>query len=156
MKLMFVMNAPIVGGAERHTIALADGLAAKGFECLIFALKKGPLAGPNRATLDQPVGPRGRIARIGDLVARLSEYRPDLIVAVNERPAVVAMIARARARGSKAPIALIWHSTIARNLKERLACLLHRPIFNSLDAITFISENQRAYWRGNGISPKRE
>jgi glycosyltransferase involved in cell wall biosynthesis len=156
MKLLFVMNAPVVGGAERHTMALADRLAGERFEGSIFALNRGPLTAPSGVELDQPEPSRGRLARIGDLAKRISEGRPDLIVAVNERPAIVAMIARARARAAKPPIVLIWHSTVARNLKEAALGLLHTPVFNSLDAITFISENQRAYWRRHRISPKRE
>jgi glycosyltransferase involved in cell wall biosynthesis len=156
MKLLFVINAPIIGGAERHTMDLVAKLASKGFDSTVFALNPGPLLAPEVAVLDKPEHRGSRVARVVDLTARISRHRPDLIVTVNERPTVVATIALGFVRAPKPPIVMIWHSTVFRDRKEVLLSLIHTPIFNRLEALTFISENQRVYWRERGIFPKRD
>ncbi len=155
MKLLFVMNAHIVGGAERHTFDLAEALGARGHLAPVFAMKSGRLPPPRGPILDEPA-PRGSsAARVRDLARRIARDAPDLIVAVNERPAAAATMARFFSK-RRTPIVLIWHSTLVRNRKEAALNLLHLPLFNRLEGVVFVSWTQRRFWRSRGLSPRRE
>ena len=130
--VVFVVNAEIVGGAERHAAALARGLALRGFATDVFALRRA-----------------GRPARgIRDLRAHVRARGGGLIVAVNERPALLAALGGLR---GEAKLVGVLHSTVPRNRWERLVRLAHLPALYALDAVVFVSERQRAYWRRAGL-----
>lgn len=153
--LLFVMNSPIVGGAERHTFELASALRARGREVSIFTMKDGPQAAPAGISLDKPEGARSLPARIFDLSRVLRRSKPSLIVAVNERPMFVASLARIMAF-SATPIVAISHSTVLRNQHEERMQRVYTPFFNRIDGIVFISANQRRFWLERGFAPRRE
>ena len=133
-QVVFVINVAIVGGAERHAQALARGLGARGFSTHIFALK---VQGE----------PFSFARRARDLRAFVRE-RAGLVVAVNERPAVVAALAGLR---REARCVGILHSTLARNGFERAMRIAHLPALYALDRVIFVSERQRAHWRRGGL-----
>ena len=136
-EIVFVVNAAIVGGAERHTEALAKGLSLRGFPTRIFALN------PNG------VSAKVSIARqVRDLKAFLRARESGLVVAVNERPALVAALAGVRRMAS---LACILHSTLPRNRWERVLRLAHLPALFHPDRVIFVSERQRAHWRRCGL-----
>ncbi len=130
--VVFVVNADIVGGAERHAAALARGLATRGFATDVFALRRAGEA------------PR----RIRDLRAHVRAGQVKLVVAVNERPALLAALGGLR---KQARVVGVLHSTVPRNGFERLVRFAHLPALYALDAIVFVSERQRAYWRRTGL-----
>lgn len=154
-KLLFVMNTPLVGGAERHTFELAAALRDKGWRPSIFAIKAGSVPAPDGIALRQPERPTGLGARIRDLAAELRRERPDIVVAVNERPVLVGTFAR-RMCGVRVPIVAISHSTILRNRKEEWMQRLYTPMFNRLDGVVFISRNQQRFWHARGLRPRHE
>ena len=133
-QVVFVINVAIVGGAERHAQALARGLGARGFSTHIFALK---VEGE----------PFSFARRARDLRAFVRE-RAGLVVAVNERPAVVAALAGLR---REARCVGILHSTLPRNGFERAIRIAHLPALYALDRVIFVSERQRAHWRRGGL-----
>ena len=130
--VVFVVNAEIVGGAERHAAALARGLAARGFATDVFALRR---AGESS---------RG----IRDLRAHVRARQAGLVVAVNERPALLAALGGLR---GQARVVGVLHSTVPRNGFERLVRVAHLPALYALDRLIFVSERQRAYWRRAGL-----
>jgi glycosyltransferase involved in cell wall biosynthesis len=130
--IVFVVNAEIVGGAERHAAALARGLAARGFSTDLFALRRAGEA------------PR----RTRDLRAHVRTHGSGLVVAVNERPALLAAFGGLR---REARVVGVLHSTVPRNGFERLVRFAHLPALYALDALVFVSERQRAYWRRAGL-----
>ena len=133
----FVINAAIVGGAERHTARLAQGLDARGFSTRTFALR------------EERVGPRARFyQRLQELRAFAQEPTCGLVVAVNERP--VLAVALSGLRGF-ARVAGILHSTVPRNGFEQIVRLAHLPMLYALDRVIFVSERQRAHWRRAGF-----
>ena len=154
-RLLFVMNSPIVGGAEQHTFQLAESLQARGCPSSIFAMKAGPARAPAGIDLLQPVRPRTLPRRIAELGKIIRDLRPDIVVAINERP-VLASFAGRILSGRRVPIVAISHSTILRNRRERLMQLAYTPLFNRIESVVFISRNQRAYWTARGFAPRHD
>jgi glycosyltransferase involved in cell wall biosynthesis len=70
------------------------------------------------------------------------------VVAVNERPALLAAFGGLR---REARVVGVLHSTVPRNGFERLVRFAHLPALYALDALVFVSERQRAYWRRAGL-----
>ncbi len=155
LRLLFVINSPIIGGAERHTFDLAEGLVEYGCRSTVFAVKNGPLEPPRQVTLLQPSSPRRLSGRVRDLARAITDERPDVLVSINERPVLVSWLGRLAARSSL-PMIAVTHSTILNNTRQKLFQLLYTPLFNRADSVVFVSENQRAYWMSHGFSPRNE
>ena len=155
LRLLFVINSPIIGGAERHTFDLAEGLVEYGCRSTIFAVKNGPLEPPRNVTLLQPDAPRRLSGRVLDLGRTIAAEQPDVLVSINERPVLVTWLGRLAAR-SRLPMIAVTHSTILNNNRQKLFQLLYTPIFNRADSVVFVSENQRAYWMKHGFAPRNE
>src|SRR5258708_14475348 len=108
MRVIFVLNSLVAGGAELHTLQLANALATAGAACTIASLTR------SQATAHLSQNPvqtynGNRFYDIGTLsgVARLIRaYRPELIVAIEERPLLFAIISR-RLAGSSAKLVSI-------------------------------------------------
>ena len=150
-KIVFVINKAEIGGAEIHTQLLAEGLRARHFEAIVFAIKPGGAAAPNVLT---PQGPFSLSRRVGDLRALTAKNGIDILVGINLRP--MAVIAAARwGLGRRPRTAGIFHSTKLPSLKQHLIQFAHLPICLSLDRFVFISQNQRRYWAGRGLRPAR-
>jgi L-malate glycosyltransferase len=149
-----VLNAPETGGAERHTLDLAAALAGEGFAPAVFAMKAGPLPAPPGVPLLQPPGRRALPARLVDLVRALRAHEPAVIVAVNERPYAAAFAARLLAR-RPSPVVAILHASRLRGPREARMQRVYTPIANRLDAVVFLARHQRAFWRGEGLAPRR-
>ena len=155
VRLLFVMNAPETGGAERHTLDLAEALSHAGFAPTIFAMKPGPLPAPPGIALFQPDGPRALPGRVRDLARAIRGLDPGVIVAVNERPYAAAWAARLLGR-RRPPIAAILHASRLRGPREAWMQRVYTPIANRLDAVVFLARHQREFWQGQGLVPRRE
>lgn len=153
-RLLFVMNTPATGGAERHTFDLADAITSHGFASTIFAMKAGSLR-PRHTKLLQPEVPRTLPARLLDLSRAIRLGEPDVIVAVNERPMFASYLARWGAR-RPVPIAGISHTTVLRTPREKLLHRVYLPVINRLDGLIYISRNQAEYWTARGMVPRSE
>jgi L-malate glycosyltransferase len=154
LKILFIINTPLVGGAERHTFDLSRSLNEIGFDSSVFAMKRGVVDHYDGGRLIQPSRAMGLRERIDELRQELEAEKYDLVVGVNERPIVAAFFAR-RASGIKPRIVGILHSTILRNWREELLQIVHFPLFRRIDSVIFISENQRRRWLQRGMAPSR-
>jgi glycosyltransferase involved in cell wall biosynthesis len=161
LKILFVINAPIVGGAERHTFGLAEGLKTYQFESRAFAMKGGEneaaLLGVSKMPILTP-GPGYRLTkRIRELADEIDSGEYDLVIGVNERPILAAFLARLQCKTKKRPaIVGVLHSTVLRNLRETLIHIGHFPVFYGVDDIVFISARQREFWLRRGMRPRRK
>lgn len=155
MKILFVINSPIVGGAEKHTFELADAMRMFGGRSQIFSMKSGPANPPDGVSLHQPSGTRSIYGRWQDLRHTIATIKPDIIVTVNERPLLIAYFAEKFVANNAALIA-VTHSTVLRSRWEQFKQLFYRPIFNSADSVVFISENQKRFWSRKGIKPRHQ
>lgn len=154
MKIVFVLNALVMGGAEKHAIDLARRLSESGADSSFFAIRRGDFE-PEGIRLSQPcVDERYSLQkRVSALARILASESPELIVCVNDRPLMVASVARMLSR-QKAKIVVIEHSSIFRNRKEALLDWFYRSFQNRADCMVFISENQRKLWLSRGVAPR--
>ena len=158
MRLLFVTGSLVHGGAERHTITLANRLAERGHECHLVYVKNDP------SQLSRLRGARSvqclHASRYIDLRAlrelrdRIRLLRPSAVVAVNQYALLYASAALRWSRAASA-LAVTFHSTFARSTKERLQMAAYRPLFWTADCAVFVCERQRQHWRRRGVFARR-
>ena len=154
LRILFVINSPIIGGAERHTFDLALGLTGMGCPVTVFAIKPGPRQPDPSVRLRVPATWRGLARRLRELSEEIREDRPDIVVSVNERPVMVAGLGRWLAGGQE-PFIAISHSTVLNNNWERFLQLLYNRFFNRANSVIFVSHKQSDYWSNHGMRPRR-
>jgi len=158
MKILFVTGSLVHGGAERHTITLANRLAERGHDCHAAYVKDDP------SQLERYRGMASiscmHAERILDKAAwkRLAKLiavvQPTQIVAANQHALLHATLA-ARTAGSDAPLAVTFHTTVMRTAKEWLQMLYYRPFFWNADWLVYVCDAQARYWRRRGLFARR-
>lgn len=158
MKILFVTGSLVHGGAERHTITLANRLAERGHECHAAYVKNDPsqlerLRGAASVTClhSGRYIDLGAMRQLASLIARL---RPGTVVAVNAYAMLYASLAL-RWAGIRAPLVVTWHSTLVQGAKEQAKMLFYRPFFWSADCLVFVAEAQRKHWLARFVSARR-
>lgn len=158
MKILFVTGSLVHGGAERHTITLANRLAERGHECHAAYVKNDPsqlerLRGAASVTClhSERYIDLGAMRQLASLIARL---RPGTVVAVNAYAMLYASLAL-RWAGIRAPLVVTWHSTLVQGAKEQAKMLFYRPFFWSADCLVFVAEAQRKHWLARFVSARR-
>jgi glycosyltransferase involved in cell wall biosynthesis len=158
VRLLFVTGSLVHGGAERHTITLANRLAERGHECHAAYVKNDPsqlerLRGAASVAClhSQRYIDLGSMRQLASSMARL---RPTVVVAVN---AYAMLYAAAALRWSalRAPLVVTWHSTLIQGAKEQAKMLFYRPFFWSADCLVFVAEAQRRHWLARMVSSRR-
>ncbi len=154
-RVLFFIPGLNVGGAERHMVDLRVRLDRLGFDTHLLVY------GPRRsaAILEHPgardpvlLDLRGMSDPLGWLRVRaeLRRTAPDVIVAINQTPLVVATVTRLLG-GTSARIACIFHSTLLRRNEARRV-FLFRLACRLAEALVFVSANQKRYWVGRGLA----
>ena len=159
MKILFVTGSLVHGGAERHSITLANRLAERGHDCRFLYVKDDPSQLPR---LRLPPGAVQCLyaARYLDVDALLNlrkfilKIRPDAILAANPYALMYATLGK-RLAGSAAPLAVAYHSTRLLNAKEFAQMLAYRPMFWAADRAVFVCEAQRRHWRVRQVFGRR-
>jgi glycosyltransferase involved in cell wall biosynthesis len=158
MKLLFVTGSLVHGGAERHTIALANRLAERGHDCHFAYVKNDPsqLGRLRGVASVQCLDARryldlAALNRLCDLLARI---RPTHLVAVNQHALLYSWLA-SRRDGSRTPLGVTFHTTQLRTAKEWLQMLYYRPLFWSADWLVYVCEAQRRYWQRRRLFARR-
>jgi glycosyltransferase involved in cell wall biosynthesis len=160
LRLMFVTSSLPNGGAERHAIALMNGLTERGHECHAVYVKDSGCA-PDGLRL----GARGTVrclhaARfldrraLADFARHIGRLRPDAVVAANPYPLLYARLALRRAR-QRVPLVVTYHSTKLLGLKARLQMLAYRPLLWGADCAVFVARAQRRYCLLRGVCARR-
>ena len=161
INVLCLVSELCVGGAEKHTVTLANLLNPRTFNVHLGYLK------PVEALLNQVreelatrtfcvhVGKRIDRAAASRLREFIDSHDIDVIVATNEYPALYALMAR---RGAQRIPKLIevFHTTQYLRFKSKLQMLLYRPVFKRYDLLVYVSEKQREYWRSKGLAGKRD
>lgn len=154
MRVAFVLNALRTGGAEIHTVTLAQELRERGHDTLLLPL----------VHLDQ-VEPRGvpvadvrgnsptDIAAMKRLAANLRDFQAEFIFTVNERPTIYAHAAQFFG-APRVPIAAIYHTTVLQTTAQRINNLIARPFIRRSEALIFVSDGQQAYCLGRGMTAR--
>jgi glycosyltransferase involved in cell wall biosynthesis len=151
VRLLFVTGSLVHGGAERHTITLANRLAERGHECHFAYVRNDPsqLARLNGMASVQCL----QAGKYFDpaAVERLKRLtKPTLVIAANQYALMYASLAR-----TGAPILATFHSTRLRNAREWMQMLYYRPFFWAAERVVFVCEAQRRYWLRRGLAARR-
>jgi len=154
VRLLFITGSLVHGGAERHTITLSNKLAERGHECHAAYVKNDPsqLARFRGATSITCLHAAryfdfGAVRRLADLMRRV---QPTSIVAANQYAMLYASLAR-RMAGIRAPLAVVWHTTLLNNFKEQVQMLYYRPLFWAAECVVFVCEAQRRRWHARFV-----
>jgi L-malate glycosyltransferase len=149
MRILFVTGSLVHGGAERHSITLANRLAERGHECHAAYVRNDP---SQLARLRHDVAAHCLdasryldFAALGRLRALIERVRPDAVVAANAYAMMYAALALARSP-ARAALAVTFHTTLLADAREWLKMLYYRPFFWSADALVFVCDAQRRYW----------
>src|ERR1700676_585231 len=148
MRIMFVLNVTQPGGAEIHTFQLANTLASQGDLCTIVSLTNAPENALRSNVVPVVTCDGNHLYSIGTMrkVSRLIRaQRPDIVVAVNQRPLLFGVISRQLA-SSSAKLVSIFHTSYFLSLKDRVLNMLYRPLFVRADALIYVSQKQRRLW----------
>jgi glycosyltransferase involved in cell wall biosynthesis len=152
MRIMFVLNVTQPGGAEIHTFQLANTLASQGNLCSIVGLTNVPGKALRSSAVTVVTCDGNHLYSIGTMRKvswLISAQRPDIIVAVNQRPLLFGVISRLLA-SSSAKLVSIFHTSYFLSLKDSFLNILYRPLFARADALIYVSHNQRRIWEERG------
>ena len=161
MKILLVADHLKFGGAERHTVALATGLAARGHDVMVAYLKphdelaadlvRGGVAIAcchSRGGLDR--------AALGRLAALIRRHGAEVVVGTSQYSLMFAALARLLARG-QGRLAFVCHSMehVQRSRADRLRFMVYRQFYHRAACVIFVSELQRSFFATLGIRPKK-
>src|SRR5450759_2356720 len=161
INVLCLVSSLSIGGAEKHTVTLANLLNPRIFNVHLGYLK------PMDALLSQvreelaertfclQVGKRIDFAAISRLRTFVDSNRIDVIVATHEYSALYSLMARCGAQRTPKLIE-VFHATGYLDFKSKLQMQLYRPVFKQCDLLVYVSEKQREYWRSKGFSGKRD
>ncbi|HZM37368.1 MAG TPA: glycosyltransferase [Burkholderiales bacterium] len=159
MKLLFLTGSLVHGGAERHTITLANRLAERGHECHAAYVKDDPaqlgrLRGAASVTCLKARRYLDPLS-VRELARLIARRQPSVIVAANPYALLYATLARRAAR-QRAAIAATFHTTAPGGAKEWLQMLYYRPFFWNAERLVFVCEAQRRYWNARRLHARRD
>lgn len=149
-RISFIVNDLRFGGAERHTIDLANGLSRLGYSCQIIALGINNdlyaqiddeiefLSFERKSYLDFSV-----IRKVAQVIRK---NQTTSIFAVNTFSMFYAFLTKFLIK-YPIEIMLIHHTTKLLTSKDRIKNFFYVLIMNQLDRIIYVSEMQRKYWK---------
>jgi len=158
LKTLFMTGSLVHGGAERHTITLVNRLAERGHECHAVYVKNDPsqLERLRNATSVECLHAAryfdpSAVRRLASLIER---EQPTSILAANQYAMLYASLAR-RLAGSRAPLAVVWHTTFVSTAKEHVQMVYYRPFFWNADCVVYVCEAQRRHWHPRLVRGRR-
>jgi glycosyltransferase involved in cell wall biosynthesis len=159
-RVIFVTGSLFHGGAERHAVALMNGLAERGHQCHAVYIKN------KRDLLDRVRLRDGGTTRcldatryldmraVADFAAHISGVRPSAIVAANTYALMYSSLALRLSR-ARVPLMVTYHSNRLLGAKEQLQMMLYRLFFWTADCSVFVCDAQKRYWKRRGVFSRR-
>lgn len=148
-----------MGGAERHTITLAN-LLGKRFRVLVAYLKpEDEMIGLlDHAVLEEVRCLHAKkkidLRAADELVALTERYNVRAVVCANAFALMYGHLARLRA--SKPFVVVeIFHTTKVRTIKEQFSLLFYRPFFWAAHHVVFVCNEQRRHWLRRALFGRR-
>jgi len=158
LRTLFLTGSLVHGGAERHTITLANKLTERGHQSHVAYVKNDP---SQLDRLRDPASVQWLGARryfdpvaVKNLAGLLARVSPTSILAANQYAMFYAAMARSLAR-VRIPLVATWHTTVLQTAKERFQMLYYRPVFWSTDCLVYVCEAQHRYWRERSVHSRR-
>ena len=149
LRTLFLTGSMVHGGAERHTITLANKLTERGHQCHVAYVKNDPSqvdrlrdpASVQCLDASRYFDPRA----VKSLAGLLKRVQPASILAANQYAMMYAELARRMAR-VRVPLVTTWHTTVLQTAKERFQMLYYRPMFWATDCLVYVCQAQQRYW----------
>jgi glycosyltransferase involved in cell wall biosynthesis len=160
MKILFVTGSLGYGGAERHSITLANRLAERDHECHTVYVKNDPsqldrLHLRGAGTVGSLYADKNLDLRaVRRFAAHLRNLKPSVVVAANPYALMYTSLAQCWV-GDKAPKMVTFHTTRLQSAKEQVQMLIYRPFFWAADCAVFVCETQRRYWMRRRVFGRR-
>ena len=148
-----------VGGAERHTIALANLLSER-FEIVLAYIQ------PDTALIDHVDAAalkrleclqvtRGlRLQAVKRLARLIDETDAEIVVCANAYPLLYAHAARLCSR-RRFRVAAVYHTTTLHSREAKLRMMFFRPLFWLADQLIYVCRAQQAFWTRRGLWSRR-
>jgi len=158
LRTLFLTGSLVHGGAERHTITLANKLTERGHQCHVAYVKNDPsqldrLRDPASVQwlgATRYFDPRA----VNALANLLKRVQPSSILAANQYAMMYAQLARHLAR-VRIPLVVTWHTTVLQTAKERFQMLYYRPMFQATDCLVYVCQAQQRYWEERAVRSRR-
>lgn len=163
LRVLLIADHLKLGGAERHLVAVATGLAGLGNDVAVAYMKPhDELAGELR---DGGVGlvtccnSRGSFdpGAIHRLATLIREFRPNILISTSQYSLAMATLGRLWAR-HQAPLVSVCHSmdVVQRNRNDRLRFAVYRHFYGMAERVVFVSDLQRQFFRQLGVFPRSD
>ncbi len=156
--VLFFLISQSVGGAELHTIALANGLDKTRFRVSVIYLKNEEdgtdvVQGLSKDVLVSCANVRQKIdvSALRKLRHFVERESVDVLVCTNEFALLYGWLTLKFSR-SRVALAEVFHTTELRTWKARLQMAFYRRFFYAADLVIFVCEKQRAYWQSKKLS----
>ncbi len=159
--LLLVVSSLCFGGAEKHTVALYNGLPRTRFrvglaylksdEALLAQVDRGLEGGVECLSVSSRID----LAAARRLARLIDSCEADVVVCTNQYPVLYAMLAR-RYSSRRFAIAEVYHTTDLATRMDRLQMWLYRRLFRHCDLLVYVSRNQMAKWRREGLAARRD
>lgn len=155
MRIAFILDKTLIGGAERHTLTLAGALTAKGHEVEIIVILDGGsphfpghLAPTPLKRLEARLAFQfGTLKRLGQAI---EAFDADVVLAVNQTALVATWLAR-RLKQHTRPTLCVFHTTLIGNAVGKLKLPIFKACVRSSDGVIYVSENQKRYWDAQNL-----
>lgn len=154
VKILFFMPSFIVGGAEWHTVRLILEMRRKGYDCqlIVYGRRRTDIFDAHPGAIGAEVlNIKGMSSASGwvKVWKMFWRERPDLVVAVNQGPLLVAIVAKFLL-ATRARMVCIFHTTEMQSREKYQGDLLNwfAPF---CDLMIYVSANQKAYWEARGV-----
>ncbi len=157
----FVVDQMAPGGAERHALALANGLDRNRFRVSFVVLKPG---GSLETLVDRrqlvehasvDVASKLDLDAARRLAAHLDRTGAQVVLATNPYATLYAVLG-ARQAARRTAVVSTFHSTDLPGLKNQLQMMFYRLVFPRCDALVYVCDYQRQFWRRRGLRARRD
>ncbi len=151
-KILFIMSSLKIGGAEKQTIDIINGLSRNKFEISLNYLEKADILlekiDLNSLTSYESCNKMSKFDF--NVLFRLKKHiellKPKKLICVDPYPAFYAHLVRLF-WGMKFQIIPILHQTIMPTIyNEIIIKMIYRHIINKSNLVVFVCENQLQYW----------
>lgn len=151
-RLLFVLDRLALGGAELHTVVLAEQLALAGTDCKVMAVRNTPDS-YKRPRIPATSRRPERLALVA-LLKLLRGWQPAVAV-VTQPPALLPAFVAAALAGWKGPVVYVMHRMPYAGSRPKTIVkqwLLVR-LANRADAVVYPSRTQMLAWQDVGLKP---
>lgn len=148
-RIAFIINDLSFGGAQIQTIELANNLAKRNYDIMMFSL--GP-----EDKLKNTISPAVKTVLIGKksyldfkalsrLVKEIKGFKPESVVCVNSYSTFYGYFAHLLSGIAFKRIS-VQHTTIITGWREKLKNIMYTVIMNKMDKLVFVCNNQLKHW----------